>query len=225
MWLLPSTSLRRLARPVLVSRLAASFHTYPSRTSERRQPGAAAYELVRDAQQPGLDADEPGLKSVAAREIAAGEVVLRTGGAVFAAPSMHSIMIDIDRHVEIQGDMRYTAHSFEPNCAMRSFDPDPNPVDLVAVRDIRKGEQLSFNYCTTEWDMGASFVDAETGLLVKGFHYLPEEEKSRLLGLGLLPEHILRLWMAERLGQPNLATHRFLHHIESVDPSAVQSNP
>ena len=70
-------------------------------------------------------------------------------------------------------------------------------VDFVALRDIARGESLTFDYTTTEWDMGEPFTDAETGMPCQGFKHLPCERKMSLLSAGLLPPHIMHLWLLE----------------------------
>ena len=54
-------------------------------------------------------------------------------------------------HVDCKdGFPSFTNHSCEPNAAL---DND----GLYAIKDIQEGEQIFFNYLTTEWDMAAAF--------------------------------------------------------------------
>jgi hypothetical protein len=52
------------------------------------------------------------------------------------------------------GGPEFTAHSCDPN-AYFMFVGDA--VTLVSIKDIGAGELISFNYCTTEWDMAEKF--------------------------------------------------------------------
>ena len=113
--------------------LAAS----PAGRSLRPAPAASAYELARDPQQPGADPDVSGVKSVAARDIAKGEVVFREGGTIQALPSMHTIMLAADQHVEFLGDGRFTAHSHEPNLAVQLFELVTSLVRTLALTSPR----------------------------------------------------------------------------------------
>jgi hypothetical protein len=77
---------------------------------------------------------------------------------------------------------------------------DPAPITFIALRSISRGEELSFDYTTTEWTLDkGGFVDHSTLRPVKGFKYLEEEEKRRLLEAGLLPVHVMQLWLGELL--------------------------
>jgi len=106
---------------------------------------------------------------VAARHITTGEVIFQEGGPLTAAPGMHTLQIGISTHMEVPGDGRWTAHSFEPNCAVRIVEFASSPVDFVALREIQPGEGLSIDYSATEWVLGEPFVDEATGRPVFGF--------------------------------------------------------
>ena len=72
----------------------------------------------------------------------------------------------------------------------------------MAKRDIEEGEELSFDYTTTEWDMGAPFTDAASGRSCQGFKHLSTADKLVRLREGLLPSHIMRLWIENELLPP-----------------------
>ena len=129
------------------------------------------------------------------------------------APGMHTLQVGIDVHMEVVGDGRWTAHSFDPNLVVKLCSPRrtsqhhaengdiSHAVDFVALRDIEVDEILSIDYTATEWETaGGGFVCEASGREVRGFKHLTEEEKKRLLQAGMLPAHVLRLWLAERLG-------------------------
>mmetsp|Transcript_45848 Transcript_45848/g.90839 ORF Transcript_45848/g.90839 Transcript_45848/m.90839 type:complete len:198 (+) Transcript_45848:78-671(+) len=142
-----------------------------------------------------------GTKLLAAEAIPAGKVVFREVGDLQDSPDMHSIQVDADRHMCIKTDTRYLAHSFSPNC-YASVDPKPpHAIEIIALRDIAPGDELSFDYSTTEWDMAAPFVDVGTGTSCQGFKHLPPEQKKALLERGVVPAHILRLWVKEFLAK------------------------
>ena len=74
----------------------------------------------------------------------------------------------------------FVNHSCNPNCYVRYGD-----FALIALRDINKGEELSYNYCTTEEDLEQfSFpcsCGAETCIKeVRGFRYLSLEQKKQI---------------------------------------------
>lgn len=145
------------------------------------------------------DSAVSGVKNVARSNIKAGTVIFQEHGPIHDQPHMHSIQVGVDQHCEIQGEGRFTSHSFNPNMMVRIVEMTSHPVDFVALRDIAEGEDLTFDYTTTEWEMNAGFTDAETGMTCHGFRHLAFERKIRLLEQGLLAKHILDLWLKESI--------------------------
>ena len=164
-----------------------------------RQPSPYLHDLVGDESQPGILGGY-GVKSVALVDVDAGAVIFREKGALIDLPSMHSIQIGVSQHCQIDGEGRFTAHSFSPNTAVVVAPLELEPIKFVALRPICKGEELSFDYTTTEWELeDGGFVDAATQRRVAGFKHLDDDEKRRLLEAGLLPAHIMQLWLGEAL--------------------------
>jgi len=165
------------------------------------------YELEQDPAQPGFDGAQ-GTKPLAARTILQGRIIFREDGPVLEAPSMHSMQVSETTHINIQGDGRFMAHSFDPNCAALIHDKDSlhaesrssdSQVSFFAARHIEKGEELSFDYTTTEWESAAPFTDSHTGREMRGFKNLSPKDQKAALERGLLAPHILRLWVRSLL--------------------------
>ena len=51
---------------------------------------------------------------------------------------MHSIQTGVARHCQIDGEGRYTAHSFSPNTAVLIAPLEAKPISFVALRPIPK---------------------------------------------------------------------------------------
>ena len=157
------------------------------------------HDLIGDDEQPGLSGGY-GVKAVALRPIAPGEVVFRESGVVYSQASMHSVQIGPSHHCQIDGEGRFTQHSFTPNCAVVVSPLAERPIKFVALRPIERGEPFSFDYTTTEWELqNGGFVDSASGRAVRGFKHLECEHKRRALDGGLLPAHIMQLWLGELL--------------------------
>lgn len=165
-------------------------------------PAPCKHSLVSDPSQPGTDG---GIKAIARLEIRSGEVVFHQAqGEVSAQTGQHTIQIGADSHCQISGEGRYTAHSFSPNMAVvvSSQVLEPLSIQFVALRTIAEGEELSIDYTATEWECeSGGFVDAASGRPVRGFKYLDEAQKRYLMDAGLLPQHILRLWLGDVLAR------------------------
>ena len=129
--------------------------------------------------------------SVMAREpIARGEPLLTIHGPVRRRPSRHTLQVGAHAHVDPAGQLwGFINHSCEPNCRF-----DFARWCLVAPRSIPAGEELSFNYLTTEWDMASPFAcrcgAASCSEWVQGLRHLPPEQVPRLRPL--LAPHLLR---------------------------------
>lgn len=96
-----------------------------------------------------------GLGVIATADICAGDVVIRYGGKprwVWEIPRWcweHSFQVDYDKYVvpKVGSAGWCINHSCDPNCAVSG------ERELVAFRDIRKGEELTFDYSTNVgWD-------------------------------------------------------------------------
>jgi hypothetical protein len=99
----------------------------------------------------------------AARPFAVGACVLRIEGDVVDRPSRYSVQVGVGAHVDVgPGDARgesgrhpwrFLNHSCAPNTAREGR-------DLLALRPIDAGQELTFDYEANEWDMAEPFVCA-----------------------------------------------------------------
>ena len=99
----------------------------------------------------------------AKENIKKGEVIFNIDTSIVTdKPSIYSVQIDENKHVQPPNDIdisnkqgyswRYLNHSCEPN----SF-CDLNDLSFKALTDIKKGEHITFNYLTTEYEMSNPF--------------------------------------------------------------------
>ncbi len=132
--------------------------------------------------------------------ITPGSVLMALAHVFVDRPGRHTIQIDARRHQAGTGEIDdYLNHSCDPNSAL-----DFTRLELVSLRKITPGEELSFNYLTSEWDMAAPFAcqcgacDRLGGRpgprLIRGFRHLSPGEQDLLAPLA--PPH-LRLRLAE----------------------------
>ena len=120
---------------------------------------------------------------VALHTLAAGQRILTIDGQETAQPSRHSVQVGPALHVApLQGSLdvgfwRYLNHSCAPNAWLRGR-------ELIALRDIRAREDVTFDYDTTEWDMAEPFAchcgSATCRGLVRGFAHLSTAQRERL---------------------------------------------
>ena len=129
------------------------------------------------------------LRVEAVEAIAAGETILIVSGRRVRRPDRYSVQVGPRTHIAAPEDLawnervgeygwRYLNHSCEPNACLRG-------VELVALRDIAEGTEITFDYNTTEWDMAHPFrclcgTPSCVGV-VRGYQHLDEAAQARLL--------------------------------------------
>lgn len=131
----------------------------------------------------------------AARAFAKGETVLRftgrhyTGGELDAlgfTPG-YPLQVDLDRYVLLDEPHVFCNHSCDPNGGLTAA------LELRAVRDIAKDEQISFDYSTTmlednSWTLECGCKSASCRGRIEDFDHLPEALQRHLISeVGVLP--------------------------------------
>lgn len=95
-----------------------------------------------------------GARLIATESYSRGKLIHRiTNPRVVARPTYQTIQIGPEAHIEELGVVAYLNHSCRPNTLV-----DTSALSIVAARDIAAGEELTFFYPSTEWDMDRPFV-------------------------------------------------------------------
>jgi hypothetical protein len=93
-------------------------------------------------------------------------------------PTYQTIQVARDAHIEELGVLAYLNHSCRPNTHV-----DTTAFTVTALRDIAAGEELTFFYPSTEWEMDRPFVclcgAPQCVRLVAGAKYLSVDTLSR----------------------------------------------
>ncbi len=134
--------------------------------------------------------------SIAMRTIESGERLYRLKGRLCDTPTRYSVQISKDKHIDMYEQIEleeildgypfhFINHSCEPNMYL-------NKRAFHAARIIHRGEELTFNYNTSEYDMAEPFVCRCGSLFcsgwIRGFKYLSYLEAQRLLPI--LPDYL-----------------------------------
>ncbi|MEO1330552.1 MAG: SET domain-containing methyltransferase [Pseudomonadota bacterium] len=155
--------------------------------TSRVEPASASPDVtVRET-------DDRGKGVFALRAFAPGERVAR-GRAIAPSPTRtrHSLQMDWSRHVLFDEPGRLINHSCDPNTGVR--DNDVGGYDFIALRPIAEGEEISFDYATTEYESiaveqclcGAKTCRGRSG----GYSFLPSDHPAKVAGL--IAGYILR---------------------------------
>ncbi|KAG8699573.1 hypothetical protein FRC09_006538 [Ceratobasidium sp. 395] len=89
----------------------------------------------------------------------AGKVITRLTGTTKTKKSWSTVQHGVgpEDHIELNSVLVYANHSCSPNTAFDLTSPNKAEWNFRALRDIRVGEELSFFYPSTEWDMDQAF--------------------------------------------------------------------
>lgn len=98
----------------------------------------------------------------------------------------YTVQIGRDRHTEV-GKLSALNHSCDPNVIL-----DTENLQMVACRDIEQGEELSFFYPATEWEMDAPFI-----CLCGASNCIHVVAGARFLPLSILENHYLNKHIRE----------------------------
>jgi SET domain-containing protein len=119
---------------------------------------------------------------ISLQKINKGDAVLKIEGEISSVPSKYSIQIGENKHIESYSSdpldkrsaWRFINHSCDPNCFI-----DIRKMQLIALSDIEPGEEITFDYTTTEFEMAAPFYcNCNSGNCLKhirGKKYLAEK--------------------------------------------------
>jgi hypothetical protein len=119
--------------------------------------------------------------TLAARAFKIGEIIFPVIGASVDKPTVYTIQISADRHVlSVYG--KNINHSCCPNCRF-----DPLQLVFRALRDIAAGEELTFDYNTTEYELFRPFKchcnSVNCLKYIRGYKHLTAEQRRLLAPL------------------------------------------
>ena len=75
----------------------------------------------------------------------------------------------LPKHLEMHESLliRYINHSFQPNSAIEFYAGETERVSLRAIKEIKKGEEVFFDYKSTESHLSQPFEDIASGRQVQ----------------------------------------------------------
>lgn len=90
----------------------------------------------------------------AAKNYDKGDLIISfSASSVQENPDRFTVQINKNKHMVLEPDyLKYLNHSCEPNCFI-----DVDNFQLIAIIPIKKGDELTFFYPSTEWDMSEPF--------------------------------------------------------------------
>lgn len=168
------------------------------------RPRAAGTLLRCDCDLVGVLVTSRGRRLVAIRPIAEGTRIFTLTGRETQVPTRFSVQVGPSLHLDQEcardeNDLvrryfwRYMDHACEPATAIRER-------EVIALRDLARGDGVTFDYNTTEYDMAEPFRchcgSARCVGLVRGALHLSPAERARLAPQ--LPAYLRRAAQARR---------------------------
>lgn len=125
---------------------------------------------------------------IALQRVPIGAHLFRIEGVETTKATRYSVQVGPQSHIDLSpGDdeslilskyfWRFLNHGCEPNTRIESR-------DVIAIRDIQRGEDVTFNYNTTEYEMAEPFTchcgAASCAGTIRGAHHLTPEQLEKL---------------------------------------------
>ena len=83
-------------------------------------------------------------------------------------------------------------HSCNPNSGIKIIGTG---VMLIAIKDIKKGEEITWDYSTTmdedEWELDCRCKNKNCRKRIRDFKYLPKEIQQKYIKLEIVPKYII----------------------------------
>jgi hypothetical protein len=135
---------------------------------------------------PGLGVS--GRKAVARTTLEAGTVLNEFAQPVFTRPTMHTVCLSASVHVAPTQGAEFISHACADTNTRITVSANGLQGKVVTTRKVFEGEDLSFNYQTTEWILSCPFqcacksccLAAGDKVIIRGFAFLPPAERMRL---------------------------------------------
>ena len=126
-----------------------------------------------------------GVGVFAAQSFGTGERLAVFDAEFVAEATKYTIQVDEGRHLVTEGNLgAFLNHSCEPNSLFVA-----EKLEIVALKPLEVGDEVTFNYLTSEWDMASPF-QCQCGFqschgYIRGFRHLSSDQKMRLSRLAL----------------------------------------
>jgi hypothetical protein len=120
-----------------------------------------------------------GARLVTEQALKCGELICHiTGYRLVSEATYQTVQISAHHHIEELGILAYLNHSCQPNTIV-----DTTAFTVTTARDIQPGEELTFFYPSTEWEMDRPFIclcgAPQCVRLVAGAKYLSIDTLAR----------------------------------------------
>ena len=95
------------------------------------------------------------------------ELIVKIEGKIINKPSRTSVQVGINEHIDVKEPIMFINHKCDANIRLKNN-------TFVAIRDIDKGEEITFNYNDSEEVLSNPFVCRDCGQMMKGKRFAIE---------------------------------------------------
>lgn len=130
-----------------------------------------------------------------------GEVLFTVKGPIIPRPTVYSFSVGLDRHIDPRREDgsydfgHYINHSCDPNTFTRIVDGDHPFIEVIARRNIKAGEELTFDYASLERETvtktKCKCLKGNCRGSIHGYKDLPDDIAKRYREEGMIPKHLL----------------------------------
>ncbi len=97
-----------------------------------------------------LEKSNKGKSIIAQKDLLKGELVISSGVDYYEPRrNNHSVQVEVGKHILMSGEATFLNHSCEPNLGVKNN--KKGAYDFFALRNISEGEEVCFDYETTEF--------------------------------------------------------------------------
>lgn len=142
---------------------------------------------------------------VAQKSYKKGELLFIVNGPIKSKRSKYSFAIDLNRHIEPRKEKgvynlgHYVNHSCNPTAVIRIIEKDSNIpyIEVIARRNIKIGEEITFDYATLEYELTLINSICKCDALicrgtVQGFKDLPNNIIKKYKKEGIIADYLLQ---------------------------------
>jgi hypothetical protein len=126
----------------------------------------------------------------AKKNMIAGSVIFLLKGRISGRGNKYSVQLSRDKHLDfplirkpndhLDYAWQYVNHSCEPNGYVNAAE-----YSFCALRNIREGEEITFNYLTTEYELASPFLcecrSPKCFEFIQGYKFLTDDQITALL--------------------------------------------
>ena len=123
----------------------------------------------------------------AKNDIVKGEVLIDAEADIIKKLTAYSLQIGESKFLFARYIDNYINHSCDPNVFVKLYSNNRKRYSYIALKNIKKGQELFWNYNTNDWDVAKNFsfvcnCDSKNcAKLIRGIKYLTKSQQKKLM--------------------------------------------